>query len=116
VSSNSLFDPTRDLGSRLFGVFPRRERQRDERSLILAADAEAVARRAGDSEFRVNREAGPHRGMGFVKSTNLRKGGGQGEMCNAKFRLASIDRRNHATASSELPRWFFASPANAIHA
>jgi hypothetical protein len=41
---NSLFDRTRDLGSRLFGVFPRRERQCDERSLILAADAEAVAR------------------------------------------------------------------------
>ena len=38
---NSLFDGTRDLGSRLFGVFPRRERQRDERSPVLAADAEA---------------------------------------------------------------------------
>ena len=41
---NSLFDGTCDLGSRLFGVFPRRERQRDERPLVLAADAEAVAR------------------------------------------------------------------------
>jgi hypothetical protein len=37
-------DRTRDLGSRLFGVFARRERQHDERSLVLAADAEAVAR------------------------------------------------------------------------
>ena len=35
------WDGTRDLGSRLFGVFPRRERQRDERSLVLAADAGA---------------------------------------------------------------------------
>ena len=43
---NSLFDGTRDLGSRLFGVFPRPKRQRDERSLVLAADAEAVARKA----------------------------------------------------------------------
>ena len=37
------WDGTRDLGSRLFGVFPRRQRQRDERSLVLAADAEAAA-------------------------------------------------------------------------
>ena len=42
---NSFFDGTRDFGSRLFGVFPRPKRQRDERSLVLAADAEAVARR-----------------------------------------------------------------------
>ena len=41
---NSLSDGTRDLGSRLFGVFPRPKRQRDERSLVLAADAEAVSR------------------------------------------------------------------------
>ena len=41
---NSRSDGTRDLGSRLFGVFPRLKRPRDERSLVLAADAEAVAR------------------------------------------------------------------------
>ena len=27
-----------------------------------------------------------------------------------KFRLASIDRRNHVTACSQLPSWFFAWP------
>jgi hypothetical protein len=43
---NSLSDGTRDLRSRLFGVFPRPKRQRDKRSLVLAADAEAVARPA----------------------------------------------------------------------
>ena len=41
---NSLSDGTRDLGSLPFGVFPRPKRQRDERSLVLAADAEAVSR------------------------------------------------------------------------
>jgi hypothetical protein len=29
---------------------------------------------------------------------------------SGKFRLASIDRRNHATASSQMPRWRFAEP------
>ena len=66
---------------------------------------------AGDGEVRVERETGLDRGTRLVKSTKLCEGGGQTKICWRIFRLASIDRRNHATACSQLPRWSFAMPA-----
>ena len=78
----------------------------------VVAHSRPIGAGAGDGEGRVEREPSLDCGMRLVQSAKLRERGSQQKMLNGKFRLASIARRNHATAWSQVPSWFFACPRN----